>query len=152
VFESPMDSFDGNRHKLNINLTKGLKLREIESKVKFEKTNAASPQPQIQEVKDSVSGKVNEILTRKGVVEVRGYNLKVEGDNPNCGLWFVTEEGKEFKANVIIENKPSKIMAMLPEIDGNKVQVKVVTQYTGSGTMVKNPKVFLYQKQLQIVD
>jgi len=151
VFESPSDSFDGNRHKLNINLTKGLKLREIESKVRFEKTNTASPQPQIQEVKDSVSGKVNEILTRRGVVEVRGYNLKIEGDNPSCGLWFVSEDGKEFKANVIIENKPSRIMAMIPEFEGDKVQIKVVTQYANGVKLLKTPKSFIYQKNLQMV-
>ena len=150
VFESPSDSFDGNRHKLNINLTKGLKLREIESKVKFEKTNATAPQPQIQEVKDSVSGKVNEILTRRGVVEVRGYNLKIEGDNEACGLWFVTEDGKEFKAEVVIENKPSRILAMLPEIAGERVQVKVVTQYTGSAKLLKSPKMFVYPKKLNV--
>jgi len=150
VFDSPLDSFDGNRHKLNINLTKGLKIREIESKVKFEKTNVASPQPQIQEVKDSVSGKVNEIITRRGVVEVRGYNLKIEGDNPSCGLWFISEKGDEKKAVVIIENKPSRILAMVPELDGERFQIKVATQYTGSGTMVKTPKQFIYPKQLQI--
>ena len=152
VFESPSDSFDGNRHKLNINLTKGLKLREIESKVKFEKTNVTAPQPQIQEVKDSISGKVNEILTRKGVVEVRGYNLKIEGDNASCGLWFVAEDGKEFKAEVIIENKPSRIMAMIPEIAGESVQVKVVTQYTVGGKFLKQPKIFVYPKNLTVVN
>jgi len=152
VFDSPSDSFDGNRHKFNINLTKGLKLREIESKIKFEKTNVASPQPTIQEVKDSISGKVNEILTRKGVVEVRGYNLKIEGDNASCGLWFVAEDGKEFKAVTIIENKPSKVLAMIPEIAGENVQVKVVTQYSVGGKFLKQPKIFVYPKSLTVVN
>jgi len=80
VFESALDTFDGNRHKLNINLTKGILLRNAERNVKFEKTNTPAPLPQIQEVKDSVSQTVNERLTARGVVEVRGYNLKIDGD------------------------------------------------------------------------
>lgn len=150
VFDSPMDSFDANRHKLNVNLTKGLAVREAERKIHFEKTNTPAPQPQIQEVKDSMSGSVNEILSRNGVVEVRGYNLKIEGKEPSCGLWFVSDRGEEVKAEVIIENKPSRILAMIPQIEFNECQVKVVTQYTGGGKFLKVPKQFVYPKNLQV--
>jgi hypothetical protein len=148
VFEGPMDSFDGNRHKLNINVTKGALLRETEKKVKVEKTNAPAPQPQIQEVKDSISGAFNEKLTAGGVVEIRGYNLKIDGDDPACGLWFVAENGQETKAVVIIENKPSKILAMIPALAGGNYQVKVATQYTLGGKFLKIPKQFVYPKML----
>ena len=150
VFEGPMDSFDGNRHKLNINLTKGTVLRETEKSVKFEKTNSPTPLPQIQEVKDSVSGDINERLTAGGVVEVRGYNLKIDGDDPTCGLWFVAEGGQETKATIIIENKPSKILAMIPALSAGNYQLKVATQYTG-GKMLKTPKIFVYTKNLSVV-
>ena len=150
VFESPLDSFDGNRHKLNINVTKGVLLREAEKSVKFEKTNTAVPLPQIQEVKDSISGAVNETLTPNGVVEVRGYNLKIDGDEPTCGLWFVADNGSEIKADVLIENKPSKIIAMIPALTAGTYQVKVVTQHTGSGTLLRTPKTFTYPKMLNV--
>ena len=148
VFESPMDSFDGNRHKLNINLTKGVLLREAEKKVKFEKTNSAAPQPQIQEVKDSITGLYNERLTPGGVVEVRGYNLKIDGDDKSCGLWFIGDGGSEYKAEVIIENKPARIIAMIPHLKGDVYRVKVVTQFTVGGKFLKLPKVFTYPKAL----
>ena len=150
VFESPLDVFDGNRHKLNINLTKGVLLRETEKDVKFEKTNTVTPLPQIQEVKDSISGTVNETLTPNGVVEVRGYNLKIEGDDPTCGLWFVNSNGTETKANVFIENKPSKIIAMIPALANGNYQVKVVTQYVSNHKFLKTPKLFIYPKNLVI--
>ncbi len=149
VFDSPLDSFDGNRHKLNINVTKGILLRDTEKKVKFEKTNTISPMPQIQEVKDSVSGLVNEILTPKGVIEVYGYNLKIEGDDPACGLWFITDDGSENKAEVLIENKPSKILAMIPELLPGGCRIKIATQFTGGGTMLKSPRIYTYPKTLQ---
>ena len=152
VFESPTDSFDGNRHKLNINLTKGVRLRETERKVRFEKTTSASPLPTIQEVRDCMSGKVNEILTKGGVVELRGYNLKIEGDSPSCGLWFINEDKEERKSDLVLENKPSRIMAMIPVLEKGEYQIKVVTQHTGSGTLLKTPKTFVYPKILQVND
>lgn len=150
VFDSPLDTFDGNRHKLNVNLTKGVALRDAEKKVKLEKTNVPAPLPQIQEVKDSVSGTVNERLTAGGVAELRGYNLKIDGDNPSCGLWFVAADGQETKAATIIENKPSKIIAMIPALTAGSYQVKVATQFSGGGKFLLSPKIFVYPKNLVV--
>ena len=151
VFDSPMDSFDGNRHKLNINLTKGTLLRDVEKRVKLEKTNAVAPMPMIQEVKDSISGSINDKLTPGGVIELRGYTLKIDGDKPVCGLWFVFEDGTETKAAVFIENKPGRVIAMIPALRVGEYNVKIVTQYSGSN-LLKTPKVYTYPKVLTVTD
>ena len=150
IFDGPMDSFDGSRHKLNINLTKGTLLRNTEKNVKFEKTNASAPMPLIQEVKDSVSGSFNDKLTPGGVIELRGYTLKIDGDKPECGLWFVFEDGTETKALVIIENKPARIIAMIPQLTVGEYNVKIVTQYSGSSKPFKTPKTCTFAKVLTV--
>jgi hypothetical protein len=150
VFEGPLDMFDANRHKLNINLTKGTLLRKAEREVKFGKTQSGASLPNIQEVKDSVSGAVNEKLTRQGVAEVRGYNLKIEGDNPACGFWFVNESGTETKAATLVENKPSRLIVLIPDLADGFYQVKVVTQSTGGGVFLKQPKTVVYPKVLSV--
>lgn len=150
VFEGPLDSFDPNRHKLNLNLTKGVLLRDAEKEVSFEKTNAVSPQPQVQEVKDSLSGKINEELTPNGVVEVRGYNIKIAGENAACGLWFVPETGEEVKAALLVENKPATVIAIIPALAAGRWQLKLVTQYSTGGVLLKTPKVFVYPKKLTV--
>jgi hypothetical protein len=101
-------------------------------------------------VKDSVSGTVNEKLSANGVVELRGYNLRIDGDDAVCGLWFVAEGGAQTKATVLIENKPSRIIAMIPALTAGKYQVKVVTQYNGSGKGLKTPKQVVYPKSLTV--
>ena len=106
--------------------------------------------PQIQEVKDTVSGTINEKITARGIVEVRGYNLKIEGDSPSCGLWFVGGDGKETKATVMAENKPSKIIALIPELTSGIYQVKVATQFSGGGKPLLAPKLFIYPKELTV--
>ena len=149
VFDGPLDVFDPNRHKYNINTTKGTCLRAVEKRQKLEKTNTISPQPSIQEVKDTISGNINGELTPNGVMEVYGYNLKIVGDDIRCGMWFVNDAGVETKVEILIENKPSKILAIIPNLAHGDYQLKVVTQYSG-GTLLKNPKTVIYPKVLSI--
>ncbi len=150
VFDSPSDSFDGNRHKLNINFSKGPLIRKAEQEVKLEKEIMPAQQPIIYEVRDLISGMANEVLTRNGIVEVYGHYLKLKGDDPGCGLWFINAEGEEHKADIIIDNKPVRVVAVIPSLEWSSCQIKVVTQYSGGGTLLKIPKSFLYPKPLRV--
>ena len=149
VFDGAMDTFDGNRHKLNVNLTKGIVMRQAESQVSLEKTGTVIPQPTILEVKDSVSGKVNEQLTPGGVVELMGVNIKIVGENADCGLWFVPASGEAVKAKVIVQNKPSSVIAMIPNLSPETYTLKVMTQYSG-GKPLNEPRTCLFKKPLVI--
>ena len=106
--------------------------------------------PEIKEVKDTSSDLFNERLTPRAIVEVYGYDIKIDGDDPTCGLWFVSENNVETKATIVAENKPSKIIALIPELSPGKWQLKVVTQYSGGGNLVKLPKVFVFPKKLTV--
>ena len=155
VFEGTEDMFDENRHKFNINVTKGVLLREAEKNTKCEKTHAPAAPLQIREVKDTISGKVNECLTARGVVEVRGYNIKIEGEDPACGLWFVAENGATAKAEAFVENKPSKVFAIIPNLDAanGAYKVKIVTQSSGGGgVLLKTARIFMFPKNLTIIN
>lgn len=149
VFDGPLDSFDPNRHKLNVNTTKGTLLRSAEKRIKPQKTQSVSPQPNIQEVKDTVSGKFNEVLTPNGVVEIRGYNIKLTGENPACGLWFVPETGEAVKAEIFVDNKPSTVIAMIPALAAGVYSIRIVTQYSG-GKDLREPKTVTYSKELEV--
>jgi DNA-binding domain/Domain of unknown function (DUF4469) with IG-like fold len=150
VFDGPMDSFDANRHKLKVNLSKGTLLRNAEKQVGLEKTSAVSPQPNILEVKDAVSGKVNEVLTPGGVLQVWGNNIRIAGDNSEVGLWFVPESGSAVKAGVVVTNKPSNLIAMIPALAPGNWTVKVATQYTSGGTLLSSPRTSTFDKVLAI--
>ena len=149
VFESAIDTFDTKRHKLNVKLAKGTLLRDAIADIHLEKTRKVTPQPQLFEVKDSISGKVNEILTSGGVVEVRGNNIRIAGENSDCGLWFVSASGNAAKAQVIAQNKPSLIVAIIPLLAAGSYTIKIVTQYTG-GALLKTTKTSSFGKTLTI--
>ena len=148
VFEGPMDSFDGSRHKLNVNLSKSTLLRDAEKQVRFTKTDAAAPASAITEIKDVVSDTINHMLTPGGVIQLWGSNLKLAGDHADAGLWFVPETGEAIRAEVIVTNKPASLIAMIPTaLAAGSYTLRIVTQYTG-GTLLKTPRVSFSDKKL----
>lgn len=149
VFDGPMDSFDHLRHKLNINISKGSLLRNVQNDIKLEKTNAVAPALYILEVKDSVSGLVNTILSTGGVLEVYGSHMKIDGSNPNCGLYFVDSAGVSTKAITIVQNKPSTVIVMIPSLEAGSYRVKLITQYNGS-IATKQTREYTFEHSLTV--
>jgi hypothetical protein len=150
VFDGATDVFDPTRHRLHVNISKGRLLREVEEEVKVTKVNTASPQPQILEVKDSVTGSIDQLLTSGGVVEITGVHIKITGKDPACGLYFVAEDDTETKAETFVQNLPSTLIAIVPALEAGNYRVKVVTQYMGSGNRdLKDPKTTIFNKLLQ---
>lgn len=148
VFDGPMDAFDPSRHKLNVNLTKGTLLRDAEKEVRLTKTEGIAPAPTIVEIKDVVSGSINDVLTPGGVIQLWGSGLKIDRTEEGAeaiGLWFVPESGAPVKSEVLVVNKPSTLIAMVPALAAGKYTIKVVTQYTG-GALVKSPRSSAFDK------
>jgi hypothetical protein len=114
VFEGATDSFDASRHKVNINIYANTATRDAAKRIKVEKVQVADPSPYIVEAKDVVSGTVNETLTPGGILELRGSRLKFAAANPANGLFLIPETGGEIRMEVIAENKPARLMALLP--------------------------------------
>lgn len=151
VFEGPMDTFDPNRHKLNINVTKGTRLRNAEKRQNPKKIDAVTPMPNIMEVRDFVSDTVNDLLTPGGVLQLWGSNIKLAGDHPDVGLWFIPETGEAVRAAIIVTNKPSSIIAMVPAaLSAGNHTLRVVTQYSGGSTELKTPRVNTFNKTLVV--
>ena len=89
VFDGATDSFDSSRHNVNINITPGTKLKETLSKVKTQKVEATSTDPFVTEVKDIVSGVVNECLTAGGILQAAGSRLKFDNADEAQGVFLV---------------------------------------------------------------
>jgi hypothetical protein len=145
VFNGAMDSFDPKRHKLNVKISKGTLLRAIEKDIKPRKINVDAPRPHIKEVIDSITGKIDLELTSDGIVVINGYNIKIAGSNPACGLYFVEADGTEIKATVFVQNDPSRLVAKIPILSEGDCRIKIITQYSG-GKDLKNPKTMIYDK------
>ena len=152
VFNGANDAFDKKRHTVNLNLTAGTLLRDAVTKVKCEKTEAASTDPYITEVADIVSGKVNEVLTKGGVVQLTGSRLKFKADDTAQGIFFVPETGNPVRASVIAENKPARVMAIIPaDLPAGTYYIEVRSKHSGGGKPLKAVKAGRFAKPLTVV-
>ena len=151
VFNGANDSFDKKRHTVNLNLTAGTLLREAAAKVKCEKTETVSTDPYITEVTDVVSGKVNTVLTKGGVVQLTGSRLKFDQKDEAQGIFFVPETGTPVRAAVIAENKPARLMAIIPaDLAQGTYYIEVRTKLSGGGTKLKAAKKGSFVKPLTV--
>ena len=149
VFNGATDTFDKKRHSINLNLTAGPVLKEALSKIKCEKTEAVDTNPYITEVTDVVSGKVNEVLTAGGIVQLVGSRLKFDQKDESQGIFFVAETGEAVRATVIAENKPARLMAIIPaDLPAGNRYIEVRTKYTVGGKPLKKAKIGRFTKPL----
>lgn len=149
VFDGANDSFDKKRHTVNLNITAGTLLRDAVTKVKCEKTEGVSTDPYITEVTDIVSGKTNEVLTKGGIVQITGSRLKFDAKDASQGIFFVPETGNPVRASVIAENKPARLMAIIPaDLAAGTYYIEVRTKIIGSSQKSKTLKTGKFDKPL----
>ena len=149
VFIGATDSFDKKRHSVNLNLTAGPLLKDAAAKIKCEKTEAADTNPYITEVTDIVTGKVNEVLTAGGVVQLVGSRLKFDAKDTAQGIFFVPETGEAVRATVIAENKPARLMAIIPaDLAAGSWYIEVRTKYANATKQLKTLKAGRFGKAL----
>ena len=151
VFNGANDAFDKKRHTVNLNITAGTLLRDAVTKVKCEKTEGASTDPYITEVTDIVSGSVNTTLTKGGVVQLVGARLKFDAKDTTQGIFFVPETGAPVRAAVIAENKPARVMAIIPaDLKAGTYYVEVRTKFIDASKVSKTLKTGRFGKPLTV--
>ena len=152
VFDGANDSFDKKRHTVNLNITAGTLLRDAVTKVKCEKTEGTSTDPYITEVTDIVTGTANTTLTKGGVVQLVGARLKFDAKDAAQGIFFVPETGNPVRASVIAENKPARVMAIIPaDLPAGTYYIEVRSKHSGGGKPLKAVKAGRFAKPLTVV-
>ena len=152
VFDGANDSFDKKRHTVNLNITAGILLRDVLPKIKCEKTEGTSTDPYITEVTDIVTGTVNTTLTKGGVVQLVGSRLKFDAKDAAQGIFFVPETGEAVRAAVIAENKPARLMAIIPaDLAAGTYYIEVRSKHSGGGKPLKAVKAGRFAKPLTVV-
>ncbi len=150
VFDGATDNFDQKRHTIKVNTNPGKVLKDALTKIQVEKVTAPEAMPHILEVKDSVSGSVNDQITSKGVLEITGSLLKIEGENTNNGVYLVASDGAQNKIITIIDNKPARLFVILPTLSQGEYSLQITTQYNGGSSGLKSPRTGTFHKPLTV--
>ena len=153
VFDGIDDRFDKSRHKIRLNLRPGQLLTDAQDGLKVKKTNSAD-KIYIKSVIDIKTGSVNQNLTPGKNIRIIGKRLKIEGDNPTCGLYFIPEKNTfspiMVDASEFVVNNPSEIIAVIPKLGKGVWNLRLVTQYCRSNRSLKEPQNVIFGKRLVV--
>jgi len=100
---------------------------------------------------DFMAQPVNETLTPGGVLQLRGSRLKFLPVEVGNGVFLINEQGVERQLTVIVENKPARLMLLLPaDLSDGTYWVEVRSSGTINGKPTKILKTGRYSKPLTV--
>jgi hypothetical protein len=149
-FNGVTDSFDRTRHRVRYSLHFSKGIQEKVSGIRMSKVQAPVTGPLIVAVKDSISGLTDGTVTVGGVLDIAGSRLKVYPDMEDNGVYFVASGGMEYKATTLVENKPSRLIAMIPALPPGVYTLEVRTHYISSSTPGKQLRKAQFAKLLNV--
>ncbi len=115
VFNGVGDVFDPTRHRVNVVIRPGQRLRRtIAKQAEPEKIDRVLSNPLPVTFTDLNSGTRNSTLTPGGMGQLEGHRLKFQADDPAQGIFFIHEDGTETRVEVVGLNKASLLMFMVP--------------------------------------
>ena len=123
-FNSKTDTFDGNRHTLEINIYPNPALREaVQSGAEMQKVESHTPEPSLDEFTNVNTADVDSIITPGGMGQVRGRRLKFDPADPNQGIFFIN--GTETRVTVVGKNTATELMFLIPNLEPGQYALEV---------------------------
>lgn len=115
VFNGSTDSFDNSRHQILPLINAGKKLKTFcQQNLSPVKSEASIKNPILLEFFDHNTGERNSVLTRGSIGGIIGHRLKFDIEDPQQGIFLISEDGMETRITVVGMNKPSQLMFSLP--------------------------------------
>ena len=153
TFNGMDDGFDPSRHKIRLNLRPGSLLQAVPGKLKVRKLNLGV-KAFINSVTDIKTGSVDDKLTPGKNVRIIGQRLKITGDDPSCGLYFVSDKPQETPVKVetseYVVNNPSELIAVIPNLKKGNWKLRLVTQFSRGPNHLKKPQNVTFEKMLTV--
>ncbi|MFC2330810.1 MAG: DUF4469 domain-containing protein [Treponema sp.] len=146
VWETENAQFDEKIHNRTADMIPTMELRNIFDKITVKVLGAKEDSAKIASVTDTVTGLKDGTITIGDDIMIEGEKLKINEDDVEQGVFFITEDGSEFKTERRLSiNKPSQLMARVPKnVPEGKVTIKVLTKYTHGGLPLKELREVVY--------
>ena len=153
VFNSLNESFDPAKHALLFQMNQGEMLRKEIGSIQVEISGQGSSSIQIDEVVDVKTGSVNDLLTPGKGLRIYGFKIKVAGENPVKGVYFInqtTDERTKVPNDEFITNNPSEVVVGIPELPAGTYKLEITSQFSSSVVLLNDPRSFILDKMLTV--
>jgi len=131
----------------------GTEFQKALTQVKAHRIHAPQTGTVIESVTDIKTQAVNRLLSPGGAARITGDKVKLAGDDPSVGLYFINiDTGARTKvdASSVAENTKGHLMVVIPPLAQGTYHIEVVTQFTGGGVLSKTPKTATFDKPLTV--
>lgn len=152
VFKSPDEKFNPEKHHIRLLFTESKKLRKILSDTELKILGLAKSNLYITQVTDIKTRLANQQLTPKYSLKITGNMIKIAGEHPDVGVYFINEDTAErtkVDTTDIVKNLRSSLFVMIPVLDAGDYRLQIITQYTTSGTL-KQPRSTTFEHILRV--
>ncbi|MDR2509786.1 MAG: DUF4469 domain-containing protein, partial [Spirochaetaceae bacterium] len=128
-------------------------LKDLLGRVKIENEGIAGDGAYIDEISDVHTGSLNSALTPGNMIRIQGHKIKVEGEGAEVGVWFVSQaDGARVKITEHLGiNRSAEIFGLIPALTAGSYKLEVVTQFTGSGVLLKEARTIALEAALTVV-
>jgi hypothetical protein len=156
TFDKVTKVHDTHKHPVTFHLRAHAALRRLAERIIVEVEGIANISGSLDEFVDITTESVNDVLTPEGLFSITGYKLKLLGDAPDVGVYFVSVDNSGLRVKVsghLAQNTASKLIGVIPALEAGMWKVAVKTQYTGSGNAaLKTPRVIESTFTLIVLD
>jgi nucleoid DNA-binding protein len=127
-FKSSDEPIDASRHQLKLSLTPGPLLQEVLPSIEIVRVKIKTPKPTIKSITDLKTNTINAGFTPGQAISIKGFNLKINQQDPRQGVFFIDRDGNTTRAENIAKNKPSELIVFTPgELSGTYfIEVRAV--------------------------
>lgn len=150
VFNSTLNQFDPRYHSIKVHAQPGKTLKAALKKLSVKKVVASQPQPWVAQVQHSHKGSEYGQLYPGQVLKINGSLLKIVGQHPDNGIYFVAADGTPHKVTTLVENKPGRLIVLVPPLKSGNYTLRITTQYKGGYPHLKTPRTGTFSKPLAV--
>jgi len=137
VFDEEEDQFDSDRHKVQLNINSGLRLKGLPASIQPTRVEGTEPAPDIKYLHDNVSETRSELLTPEGGARIKGSQLKFDEEDDRQGIFFIdTQDGTEHRVERSpLRNMPKELIFTLPDLPEGEYRLEVRSILNNTSTI-----------------
>jgi len=143
TFHSLADVHDPDKNPIGFRFRKRARLKNLTKHIVVNIAGMGESNACIKDFIDQDANSVNDIFIPGDLFSLTGTKIKVTGNHPDCGVFFVSDydPSKVIKVRRLADNASSRITGIIPDSVDCDCKVVVRTQYTGSSVkLLKNPR------------
>ncbi|MCL2214220.1 MAG: DUF4469 domain-containing protein [Treponema sp.] len=143
TFNSEKDAYNGKKNPLDFRFRALSALRNLAQHINIDIEGVANVSGWIDEFTDTDVKTVNSTFSEGNIFSIAGCKIKIAGDDPSCGVFFVPEEdaSKAVKVTRIAENSGSRIIGVCKSTGFQKNKIEIRTQFSAGSRFLKVPRI-----------